>query len=176
MASEWLGPSLAVSTMLVAIGGLLVIDSGVRRASAGLRMPVMAVAGGFAMLWGYELNVQLIGAMTGRAATTLIHLLPAVALAILPTFVIAAMDIGRERMRPSRPAAVRTLILLGAALYLVLIGLSGAVARQLGGDYGDLAQGVFLTLALGRAAAAAVGARAGVAVGDDLEAFLRASL
>ena len=160
VASAWLGPSLAVSTMLVAIGGLLVIDSGVRRASAGLRTPVMAVAGGFAMLWGYELNVQLIGAMTGRAATTLIHLLPAVALAILPTFVIAAMDIGRERMRLSRPAAVRTLILLGAALYLVLIGLSGAVARQLGGDYGDLAQGVFLTLALGAGGLLLLSARA----------------
>ena len=160
VAGDWTGPSLAVSAMLVAIGGLLMIDSGVRRASAGLRMPVLAVAGGFAMLWGYELNAQLIGALTGKAAATLIHLLPAVALVILPTFVIAAMDIGRERMRLSRPAAVRTLILLGAALYLVLIGLSGAVARQLGGDYGDLAQGLFLTLALGAGGLLLLSARA----------------
>src|SRR3546814_8642457 len=67
-------------------------------------MPLLAVAGGFAMLWGYELNVQLIGALTGQRATTLLLLSPAVALLLLPTFVIAAMDIGRERMRLSRTA------------------------------------------------------------------------
>ena len=84
------------------------VDSGVRHASAGLRMPVMTVAGGFAMLWAYELNVQLIGALTGKTASTLIELLPAVVLLSLPTYVVAAMDTGRERMRLSRTAATRT--------------------------------------------------------------------
>src|SRR3546814_14545925 len=107
-------------------------------------MPLLAVAGGFAMLWGYELNVQLIGALTGQRATTLLLLSPAVALLLLPTFVIAAMDIGRERMRLSRTAAMRAIVLLGAAAYLVLIGLAGAVARVAGGDYGELAQGLVL--------------------------------
>ena len=148
-AGAWLGPALGVSAMLVAAGGLLIVDGAVRRASAGLRMPVMAVAGGFAMLWAYELNVQLIGALTGTRALTLVHLLPAVALMMLPTFVIAAMDVGRERIRLSRTAAMRTMILLGAAAYLILIGLAGAVARLVGGNYGELAQGVFLIVALG---------------------------
>jgi len=141
--------ALTASAMIVAAGGLLVVDGAVRRASAGLRMPVMAVAGGFAMLWAYELNVQLIGALTGKPASTLIHLLPAVALMILPTFVLAAMDVGRERIRLSRTAAMRTMVLLGAAAYLILIGLVGAVARLVGGDYGELAQSVFLIVALG---------------------------
>ncbi|WP_374525100.1 XrtA/PEP-CTERM system histidine kinase PrsK [Sphingopyxis sp.] len=141
--------ALVTSAMLVAAGGLLLIDGAVRRASAGLRMPVTAVAGGFAMLWAYELNVQLIGALTGKPASTLIHLLPAVALLLLPTFVLAAMDVGRERMRLSRTAATRTMILIGAAIYLILISLAGAVARLVGGDYGDLAQGLFLIGALG---------------------------
>lgn len=66
--------------MVVAVGELLIIDGGVRHASAGQRMPVMAVAGGFAMLWAYELNVQLVGALTGQKASTLIALLPAVVL------------------------------------------------------------------------------------------------
>ena len=92
-AAEWLGPTLAISAMIVATGGLLVVDGAVRRASTALHMPVMAVAGGFAMLWAYELNVQLISALTGKPALTLIHLLPAVALLILPTFVVAAMDV-----------------------------------------------------------------------------------
>jgi putative PEP-CTERM system histidine kinase len=144
-----IAPALAISAMIVAIGGLLIVDGAVRRGGAGLRMPVMAVAGGFAMLWAYELNVQLIGALTGKPASTLILLLPAVALMLLPTFVVAAMDIGRERMRLSRTAAMRTLILLGAAIYLILIGLAGAVARLVGGDYGELAQGTFLIVALG---------------------------
>ncbi|MBN8845130.1 MAG: PEP-CTERM system histidine kinase PrsK, partial [Sphingomonadales bacterium] len=138
----------------------LIVDGAVRRASAGLRMPVMAVAGGFAMLWAYELNVQLIGALTSKTASTLIHLLPAVALLILPTFVLCAMDVGRERIRLSRTAAMRTLILLGAAIYLVLIGLVGAVARLIGGDYGELAQGTFLIVALGAGGLLLLSARA----------------
>ena len=109
----------------------------------------MAVAGGFAMLWAYELNVQLIGALTGQTATTLILLLPAVVLLTLPTYVIAAMDVGRERMRLSRTAAMRTLLLLGVAAYLILIGLAGAVARMMGGDYAALAQAISLVAALG---------------------------
>jgi putative PEP-CTERM system histidine kinase len=148
-AEPWMAPTLTFAAMIVATGGLLIVDSGVRHASAGQRMPVMAVAGGFAMLWAYELNVQLIGALTGKTASTLIQLLPAVVLLTLPTYVVAAMDIGRERMRLSRTAAMRTLILLGGAAYLILIGLTGAVARLVGGDYAELAQAASLVVALG---------------------------
>ena len=112
-------------------------------------MPVLAVAGGFAMLWAYELNVQLIGALTGAKASTLIALLPAVALLTVPIHIVAAMDIGRERMRLSRTAATRSLILLGAAVYLILIALTGAVARAVGSDYAELAQAISLAVALG---------------------------
>lgn len=148
-AEPWMTPTLTFAAMVVAVGGLLIVDGGVRRAGAGQRMPVMAVAGGFAMLWAYELNVQLIGALTGETASTLIQLLPAVALLALPTYVVAAMDVGRERMRLSRTAAMRTLLLLGGAAYLVLIGLTGAVARMVGGDYAELAQATSLVVALG---------------------------
>lgn len=148
-AGSWLTPALRIAAMIVAVGGLILIDGAVRRASAGLRMPVLAVAGGFAMLWAYELNVQLISVLTGKSASTLILLHPAVALAILPIFVFAAMDIGRERMRLSRTVAMRSILLLGGAVYLILIGLAGAFARLIGGDYGELAQGLFLIVALG---------------------------
>ncbi|WP_447753781.1 XrtA/PEP-CTERM system histidine kinase PrsK [Sphingopyxis fribergensis] len=148
-AEPWMTPTLTFAAMVVAVGGLLVVDGGVRNASAGQRMPVMAVAGSFAMLWAYELNAQLIGALTGETASTLIGLLPVVALLTLPTYVVAAMDVGRERMQLSRTAAMRTLLLLGGAVYLVLIGLTGAVARMVGGDYAALAQATSLIVALG---------------------------
>ncbi len=150
-AVPWMGPALVFAAMVVAIGGLIVVDAGVRHGGAGLRMPVMAVAGGFAMLWAYQLNVELIGALTGTRASTLIALLPAVALLTLPTYVVAAMDIGRERMRLSRTAATRTLILLGAASYLILIALTVAIARAAGGDYAALAQAISLVALLGAA-------------------------
>ncbi|MBB6424806.1 XrtA/PEP-CTERM system histidine kinase PrsK [Sphingopyxis sp. JAI128] len=159
-AFPWMTPTLTVGAMLVAVGGLLIVDSGVRRAGAGQRMPMMAVAGGFAMLWAYELNVQLIGALTGETASTLIQLLPAVALLVLPTYVVAAMDAGRERMQLSRTAAMRTLLLLGGAAYLVLIGLTGAVARMIGGDYTELAQATSLVVALGTGGILLASARA----------------
>ena len=159
-AEPWMAPTLIFAAMIVAIGGLLIVDSGVRHASAGLRMPVMAVAGGFAMLWAYELNAQLIGALTGKRASTLIELLPAVVLLILPTYVVAAMDIGRERMRLSRTAATRTLVLIGGAAYLIVIGLTGAIARLVGGDYALLAQGASLVVALGAGGLLIVSGRA----------------
>ncbi len=145
---DWMYPGISVVAMLTASGGLLLVDSGVRNNSTGLRMPVLAVAGGFAMLWAYELNVQLISALTGQPAQMLVLLLPAVALLILPTFLLAAMDVGREKLRLSRSVAMRTIILLTVAVYLVLIGLTGAVARSLGGNYGQLAQSLFLIVAL----------------------------
>jgi putative PEP-CTERM system histidine kinase len=149
-AEPWMEPTLTFAAMVVATGGLVIVDAGARH-GAGLRMPVMAVAGGFAMLWAYQLNVQLIGALTGKKASTLIALLPAVALLTLPTYVVAAMDVGRERMRLSRPAATRTLVLLGAAAYLVLIALTVAIARAAGGDYAELAQAISLVALLGAA-------------------------
>lgn len=148
-AAPWMKPTLTFTAMVVAVGGLLIIDGGVRRASGGLRTPVLAVAGGFAMLWAYELNVQLIGALTGARASTLIALLPAVALLTAPIHVVAAMDIGRERMRLSRTATTRSLILLAAAAYLILIALTGALARAVGSDYAELAQAISLAFALG---------------------------
>lgn len=159
-AEAWMAPTLVFAAMIVATGGLLIVDSGVRHARAGLRTPVMAVAGGFAMLWAYELNVQLIGALTGKTASTLIQLLPAVALLMLPTYVVAAMDVGRERMQLSRTAAMRTLILLGVAAYMVVIGLTGAIARLVGGDYAQLAQAASLVVALGTGGLLIVSARA----------------
>lgn len=159
-AEPWMAPTLTFAAMVIAAGGLLIVDGGVRHASAGQRMPVMAVAGGFAMLWAYELNVQLIGALTGQTATTLIELLPAVVLLTLPTYVVAAMDLGRERMQLSRTAAMRTLLLLGGAAYLILLGLSGAVARMVGGDYAVLAQAISLVVALGAGGLLLASARA----------------
>jgi putative PEP-CTERM system histidine kinase len=158
-AEPWMTPALTFAAMVVAVGGLLIIDGGVRHAGAGQRMPVMAVAGGFAMLWAYELNVQLIGALTGEEASTLIALLPAVVLLTLPVYIVAAMDIGRERMRLSRTAAMRTLILLGGAAYLIVIALTGAVARAVGGDYAELAQAISLLVVLGTAALMLASAR-----------------
>lgn len=146
---DWMYPGISVVAMLTASGGLLLVDGGVRNNSTGLRMPVLAVAGGFAMLWAYELNVQLISALTGQPAQMLVLLLPAVALLTLPTFLLAAMDVGRDKLRLSRSVAMRTMILLLVAVYLVLIGLTGAVARSLGGNYGQLAQSLFLIVALG---------------------------
>lgn len=148
-AEPWMTPTLTFAAMVVAIGGLLLIDGAVRHAGAGQRKPVMAVAAGFAMLWAYEVNVQLIGALTGRTASMLRDLLPAVALSTLPAYVVAALDIGRDRMRLSRTAATRTLVLLGGAAYLIVIALTGAVARAAGSDYAELAQAISLAAALG---------------------------
>src|SRR3546814_10073709 len=69
-AAPWMKPTLTFTAMIVAIGGLLITDGAVRRASGGLRMPVLAVGGGFAMLWAYELNVQLIGALRSEEHTS----------------------------------------------------------------------------------------------------------
>src|SRR3546814_1545749 len=44
LAQPAMAPGLAIVTMVAAVGGLLLVDSGVRHGSAGLRMPLLAVA------------------------------------------------------------------------------------------------------------------------------------
>ncbi|WP_235302736.1 XrtA/PEP-CTERM system histidine kinase PrsK [Sphingopyxis sp. MWB1] len=141
--------ALNIGAMIVAAAGLIIVDAGVRQLGAVGRVPAAAAAGGIAMLWAYELNVQLIGALTGQAPTTLIALVPAVVVGVLPTFVIAAVEAGRRRIGLSRPAAIRAILLLGAACYLILIGLVAALSRAFGGDYVGLAQAAFLCFAIG---------------------------
>src|SRR3546814_14561688 len=54
LAQPSMAPGLAIVAMVAAVGGLLLVDSGVRHGSAGLRMPLLAAAGGLAMLWADE--------------------------------------------------------------------------------------------------------------------------
>lgn len=147
--TAWLKPGLGLVDMLTASGGLLLVENFVRHRSDGLRAPVLLVAGGIAALWAYTLNIHLLGWLSGSTPVALVLLEPLVTLLVLPTFMLVAMDTGRERLRLSRTIAFRTLAIVALAIYLMLIALTGALARLLGGDYGQLAQGVFLILALG---------------------------
>lgn len=145
----WLAPGLRLVDMLTASGGLLLVENLARNRSDGLRAPVLVVAGGVAAIWAYALNIHLIAWLSNSLPTTLMLLEPLVLLLVLPAFVLVAVDTGRERIRLSRTIAVRTLAIVALAIYVMLIALTGAFARLLGGDYGQLAQGVFLMLALG---------------------------
>ena len=138
-----------VVDMVTASGGLLLVEHFARHRGESVRMPVMVVGGGIAALWAYTLNLHLLGWLSGGEPLTLILLEPLFVLLVLPAFVLVALDTGRDRIRLSRTIAVRTLAILGLALYLVVIAVTGAIARLVGGDYGALAQGVLLTLALG---------------------------
>jgi putative PEP-CTERM system histidine kinase len=149
IATAWLKPSLSLVDMLTASAGLLLVENFSRHRSAGVRGPVLLVAGGIAALWAYTLNIHLLGWLSGSTPVTLTLLEPLVTLLVLPTFILVALDTGRERMRLSRSIAVRTLAIVALATYLMVIALTGALARLLGGDYGQLVQGVFLILALG---------------------------
>lgn len=147
--TSWLVDGLRIVDMVTASGGLLLIEHCVRHRASGLRMPVLVVGGGIAALWAYSLNIHLLSWLTGNEPTALMLIEPLAALAVLPVFVLVALDMGRERVRLSRTIAVRTLVIMGLAVYLVIIALAGALARLVGGDYGDLAQGVLLAVALG---------------------------
>lgn len=145
----WLQPGLRLVDMLTASGGLLLVENFARHRSDGLRGPVLLVAGGIVVMWAYTLNNHLLGWLTGSTPATLVLLEPLVALLVLPAFLLVAMDTGRERIRLSRTIAFRTLAIVGLAAYFMVIALTAALARLLGGDYGQLVQGVFLILALG---------------------------
>lgn len=133
---------------LTASGGLLLVDQLVRAANERIRKPLLVFTGSIAALWAYDLNIFLIGAMAGRPALTLINLQPLVAALLIIPLVLASMDSGRERIRLSRTMSLRAAAMAGIATYLVLIAVLGAAVQMLGGDYGRLAQGVFLTLCL----------------------------
>ncbi|NJS14024.1 MAG: hypothetical protein HC788_04675 [Sphingopyxis sp.] len=138
--------------MVTASGGLLLVEHFARHRGEGVRMPVIVVGGGIAALWAYTLNIHLLGWLSGSAPSTLIALEPLFALFVLPALVLVALDTGRDRIRLSRTIAVRTLAIFGLAVYLTIMAVTGAFAQLVGGDYGELAQGVLLILALGSGA------------------------
>jgi putative PEP-CTERM system histidine kinase len=156
----WLAGPLALVDMLTASAALVLTENFVRHKHAQLRMPLLVAAGGMAALWAYALNIHLLGWLAGRPPTALMQIEPLAALAVLPVFVLAALDTGRERIRLSRTIAVRTIAVMGLAIYLSIIALTGALTRVVGGDYGDLAQGVLLIAALGGGALIFLSARA----------------
>lgn len=158
--AAWLAAPLGLVEMLTASAGLVLTENFVRHHHARLRMPLLAAAGGVAAVWAYALNIHLLGWLAGRPPSTLMFLEPLAALMVFPVFVFAALDTGRERMRLSRTIAVRTLAVMGLAIYLIIIALTAAFAKVMGGDYGDLAQGVLLIVALGGGALMLLSARA----------------
>lgn len=141
--------TLALVDMVTASGGLLLVEHLVRHRSAGLRMPVLVVAAGMAALWVYALNIHLLRWIAGTEATALILVEPLAVLAVLPCFVLVALDTTRARMQLSRTIAVRTIAVAALVAYLIVIALTGLMAKLLGGDYGAVAQSIFLALALG---------------------------
>ncbi|MBA4748596.1 MAG: PEP-CTERM system histidine kinase PrsK, partial [Sphingopyxis sp.] len=149
IGAGWSTNGLHFVDMLTASAGLLLVEHFARHHSDGLRKAVLVVAGGLAALWAYRLNIHFLGWLSASTPTALIQVEPLVALMVLPSFILVAIDTGRERIRLSRAIAFRTLALVALAVYLVLIALTAALARVVGGDYGDLAQGAFLILALG---------------------------
>lgn len=145
--NRMLGP-LAIVDMLSASAGLVLIENLTRQRNRDTRMPLLVVAGGVAALWAYALNIHLLGWLGGQPPFTLLAIEPLAALMILPVFIFAALETGREKIRLSRGVAVRTLALMGLALYLSIIALTGALARLVGGNYGELAQSVLLSCAI----------------------------
>lgn len=160
LVAGWSTGGLRLVDMLTASAGLLLVEHFARHRSDGLRMAVLVVAGGLAALWAYRLNIHFLGWLSASTPTALIQFEPLVALMVLPSFILVAIDTGRERIRLSRAIAFRTLAIAALAAYLVLIALTAALARVVGGDYGDLAQGVILILALGFGVLMSASARA----------------
>ncbi len=148
LSPELLVPSATIVEMIAASGGLLLVDNMIRQRANSVRMPVVVLAGGCVALWAYALNIHMISAVSGAPAAMLIFLEPGVALVMLPPMLMAGMDTGREKVRLSRTMAFRAVAMLGIAIYLILIAIAGAGTRLIGGDYGAVAQGLFLTIAL----------------------------
>lgn len=149
LGAVWSNNGMLFVDMLTASGGLLLVEHFARHRSDGVRMAVMVVLGGLAALWAYGLNIHLLAWLSESRPTALLLLEPLVALMVLPSFMLVAVDSGRDRVRLSRAIAFRTLAIVALAAYIVLIAFTAALARMIGGDYGDLAQGLFLILALG---------------------------
>lgn len=147
--SKWLIRGMLMVDMLTASAGLLLVEHVVRHRGRDMRMPVLVVAGGIVAVWAYSLNIHLLSWLVDRAPRALILIEPMVVALVLPAFVLVAMDMGRDRIRLSRTIAVRTIAVMALVAYLVTIALTGALARLVGGDYGDVLQGTLLAIALG---------------------------
>ncbi|MEY4269930.1 MAG: system histidine kinase PrsK [Pseudomonadota bacterium] len=135
--------------MVIAAGGMVLVDQLVRARRAEGNRPSLLVAGAIAALWAYELNMYIIGALSGEPAKLLMLLHPIFGALCFPGFLMAISRRGSAPIRLSRTVTVRSIMLFAISCYLILMAATAMAAQLLGQNYGELAQTIFLTVAVG---------------------------
>ncbi len=125
--------------LLLAIGGLVLLHNLYTGASAQarglLRWPALALA----ILWGFDLNLYMIGYLNGELPAEL-AMMRGIAVALLATLMSLGTVRNRDQLvfRPSRAVAFRSISLVVIAAYLVAMVAVSQWLAWFGGDFARL--------------------------------------
>ncbi len=148
-------PGLSIVQMVAAAGGLVLVHNLLAAANGRERSALAPAFGALGLLWAFDLNLHCFTLLIGGPPTLLIALRPLVVMAALVGCAIGIPRLAAPDARLSRPAAFRSIALVGVGAWLLLLG-AGAQTHP---GAGLLAQLALITGALIAASALLVSTR-----------------
>lgn len=139
----------AVMRMLLAIGGLLLLENLFRTSERDARWAVKFLCFGLGIVFGYDFYLNADTALVRRPDPDLMAARGYVDALAAPLIAVGLSRADRWPLgvRVSRSVAFHTAALVGSGVYLLTMAAAGLYIRQIGGEWGAVAQIFFLSAA-----------------------------
>ncbi|WP_288417441.1 XrtA/PEP-CTERM system histidine kinase PrsK [uncultured Novosphingobium sp.] len=135
--------------LLVTVGALVLVHNLYGGASPDARMALRWPAAALASLWIFELNLYTVAYLSGAWPREIAALRGLATIALVGLLGVGATH-GREalRLRPSRAVTFQTFSLLLIGLYLVAMVVIAQSLAYMGGNFAQLIELIFVTVAM----------------------------
>ncbi len=148
---DFMGQDLRLFVHVIfAIIGLILIEQIYRNAVANIRWAIKFLCLGLSGLFIIDFIVYSKSLLFSRLDSSLWDTRGIINALIAPLLAISIFRLQSETIRItiSRKIAFHTTVLVGTGLYLILMSLAGFYIRDYGGNWGEIAQIVFIFLAI----------------------------
>ncbi len=134
--------------MTIAAGGLILVHNlyaqTARNSRWGIRLPAIALAA----MWGFDLHLYTIARLTGESVADLFALRGIIAVMLVPLFAVGMRRNQGWQIQLSRSATFRFLSLIALATYFLLMVSTSRAIEPIGHEWTQVAQLVFVLIAL----------------------------
>jgi putative PEP-CTERM system histidine kinase len=148
---QWIGQDLRLfAHVLFAIIGLMLVEQIYRNAVTDIRWAVKFLCLGLSGLFIIDFIVYSKSLLFAKLDSSLWDTRGVINALITPLLAISIFRLQSETIRitVSRKVAFHTTVLFGTGLYLILMSLAGYYIRDYGGNWGEIAQIIFIFLAI----------------------------
>lgn len=148
---QWLGQDLRLfGHVIFAVLGLMMVEQIFRNALTDIRWAVKFLCLGLAGQFIIDFIVYSKSLLFARLDSSLWDTRGMINAMVVPLLAISVFRLQEENIKitVSRKIAFHTTVLFGTGLYLTLMSLAGFYIRDYGGDWGEIAQILFIFLAV----------------------------